>query len=153
MVKLLIVDLHFNMGKNWGQNVVYMSNERNYNLSFLLCFLIRFCFFFVPLFNFFAFVCFVTTTYDNFQFQSQQSLSQINVIVPIRLKVKLLQFSSVEVVVSVSCSWDDKTSSASGTFPPMFPETATKGWYWKLFNLINAKCLLKCLYVTDWLFC
>ena len=40
-------------------------------------------------FYFFGFVSFVTTTPEKFQFQSQVLLSQINVIVPIRLKFKL----------------------------------------------------------------
>ena len=41
------------------------------------------------LFYFFGIVSFVTTTLDKFQFQSQVRLSQIKVIVPIRLKFKL----------------------------------------------------------------
>ena len=43
------------------------------------------CFFF----KFFAFVSFVTTTFDIFGFQSQIRLTQINVIVPIGSKFKL----------------------------------------------------------------
>ena len=31
VVNLLIFDVHLNIGKNWVQNVVYMSNERNWN--------------------------------------------------------------------------------------------------------------------------
>ena len=38
--------------------------------------------------NFFGFVSFVTTTPDKFKFRSQIRLSQINVMVPIRLKFK-----------------------------------------------------------------
>ena len=74
--------------KNWVQIVVYMSKERNWffvRRLFLFCF----CLFFVFLFYFFGIVCFVTTTPDKFQFQSQVRLSRINVIVPIRLKFKL----------------------------------------------------------------
>ena len=37
-----------------------------------------------------------------------------------------MQFSSSEVVGLISCSWDDKTSSTTGTFPPRFQETAEK---------------------------
>ena len=91
VVILLIVEVHFNIGKNWTQNVVYMSNERNWRLLLLLrCrFLIRFCLFLVLLFYFFSIVNFVTTTSDKFQFPSQKRLSQINVLVPVRLKLKL----------------------------------------------------------------
>ena len=45
--------------------------------------------FFVLLSYFFAIVSFVTTTLDKFQFRSQVRLSQINVLVPIRLKPKV----------------------------------------------------------------
>ena len=87
-VKLLIVDVHFNIGRNWVQNVSYMSNERNWSL--LCCLLIfQFCFFFVLPSYFFGIVSFVITTPDKFQFQSRLRLSQINVIIPIRLKFKL----------------------------------------------------------------
>ena len=89
VVNLLIADVHFNIGKNWMQNVVYKSNERNWCLLLRHLFLIRFCLFFVLLFHFFAIVSFVTTTPDKFQFQSQVRLSQINVVNPIRLKLKL----------------------------------------------------------------
>ena len=66
-----------------------MSNERNWNLFLRRLFLFCFRFFFVFLFYFFGIVSFVTTTPDKIQFQSLVRLSQINVIVPIRLKFKL----------------------------------------------------------------
>ena len=88
-VNLLIVGVHFNNGRNWVKKFVYMSNERNWCLFLLRPFLIRFYFFFVLLFYFFAIVSFVTTTPDKLQFQSQVLLFQINVIVPIRLKLEL----------------------------------------------------------------
>ena len=56
-----------------------------------------------------------------------------------------MQFSSSEVVGHISCSWDDMTSSTTGTFPPTFSETATKDWYRKLLDKINEKFWLKCL--------
>ena len=98
VVNLLIVDVHLNIGKNCMQNVVYMSNERNWSiLHLLLC--LRFPrfsgFFFVLFFYFFGFVSFVTTNLDTFQFQRQVRLSQMNAVVPIRLKVKLCSFHRV----------------------------------------------------------
>ena len=84
---LLTVDVHFNIGKNWVQNVIYMSNERNWRVLCRL-FLFRFFLFFVILFYFFGIVSFLTTTPDKFQFQGQVRLSQINVIARIRLKFK-----------------------------------------------------------------
>ena len=89
VVNLLIVDVHFSIGKNGVQKVVYMSNKRNWSVLLRRLFLFCFCFFFVFLFCFFGIVSFVTTTPDKFQFQSQVRLSQINVIVPIRSKFKL----------------------------------------------------------------
>ena len=89
-VTLLIVDVQFIIGKDWLQNVVYMSNETNW--SFLLLvrrrrFFIRFCLFYMLFLNFFGIVRFVNTTLDKFQFQRQVGPSQINV--PIGLKFKL----------------------------------------------------------------
>ena len=89
VVNLLIVDVHFNIGKNWLQKVVYMSNERNWRAFLRRLFFFCFCLFLVFLFYFYGFVSFVTTTPDKFQFQNQVRLSQINVRVPIRLKFKL----------------------------------------------------------------
>ena len=65
-------------------------------------------------------------------------------------EVQTMQFSSTKVVGWISCSWDDKASSTTGTFPPRFPETATKGWYQKLLDVIIEKCLWKCLFATNW---
>ena len=92
------------------------------------------CFFFY----FFRIVSFVTTTPDKFQCQSQVPLSQINVVVSIRLKFTLY---------AVFFKWGSRTDflfmGRQNTvnywdFPSRFPETATKVWYRKL--LINEKC-------------
>ena len=88
ILNFLTVDVHFNIGKTWVQNVIYMINEKSWSLLCCL-FLFSFSLFFVLLFYFFGIVSFVTTTPDKFQFQSQLRLSQINIIVPIRLKFKL----------------------------------------------------------------
>ena len=68
-----------------------MSNERNWSLLFLLrCrFLIRFSFVFVLFFHCIGIVSFVTNILDRFQLQSRVRLSQINIIVLIRLKFNL----------------------------------------------------------------
>ena len=89
VVELLIVDVYFNTGKHWEQKIIYMSNKRNWILFLRRLFLFSFCLVFVFLFYFFPIASFVTTTPEKFQFQSQVRLSQINVIVPIRLKMKL----------------------------------------------------------------
>ena len=91
VVTPLIVDVLFNIGKNWVQNIFYMSNERDRCLLLLLSrrFLIRSCLF-VLLFSYFSdFETFVTTSTEKYQFQSQVRLSQINIIVPIRSRIKL----------------------------------------------------------------
>ena len=51
VVIMLTVDVHFNIGKVWVQNVIYKSNERNRSLLRRL-FLFRLCLFFVLLFYF-----------------------------------------------------------------------------------------------------
>ena len=88
-VNLLIAGVHINIGKNWVQNVIYLTNERKWILFLHRVFLIRFYLLLVLLFYFFAIVSFITTAPDKFQFQSEVRLSQINVIVPIPLKFKL----------------------------------------------------------------
>ena len=43
VLKLLIVDAHFNNGKNWKQKIDYITRQRNWNVFFLfLRFLISF---------------------------------------------------------------------------------------------------------------
>ena len=80
VVNLLIVDVHFNIGKNLVQKIKYSSSAVSSSFAFAssLCF-----------FYFFGIVSIVTTTPDKFQFQSQVRLSQINVIFPFRLKIEL----------------------------------------------------------------
>ena len=62
-----------------------------------------------------------------------------------------MQFSLSKVVGEIFYSWDENTQSTTGTSPPGFPESATKIWYGKLFDMNIEKCLQKCLYATDWL--
>ena len=141
VVYLLIVDVHFNFGKMWVQNVVYISNERNWGLLLLRrLFFICFYHFFVLLFYFFAIVSFATTTPDKFQFQSQVRLSQSNVKVPICWKFKLYAvfngwgsgidflFMGQQDIVNY---WDFLSKIV----------TATKGWYRKLLHMVYEKCL------------
>ena len=87
-VNLLIVDRNPNIGQNVVQNVVYKSNEGNWCLLVVTISSSAFAAFFL-LFNFSDLWSFVTTTLDNIRSQSQVSLSQINVILRIRLKFKL----------------------------------------------------------------
>ena len=75
--------------RNWVENVVYMSNERDWSPFFRRLLLFHFGFFSVLLFYFFDIVSFVTTNPAKFQFQSQVRQSQINVIFSVRLKIKL----------------------------------------------------------------
>ena len=137
VVNLLIVDVHFNNGKISLQSVLYMINKRNWSVFLRRLFLFHFYLFFVLLFQLLAIVSFVTTTSDKFQFQSQVRLSQMNVIVLIPLKFKHFPdfikwgsrigslFMGRQDVVNY---WD-------------FPETATKGWYRKILDIMNGKSL------------
>ena len=88
VAKLLIVDVHFNIWKNWVQIVDYMSNEMNWCLLRRLLFF-RFYLLFVLLFFLVCYCKFRNHDPDKFQFQSRVRLSQINVTVPIPLKLKL----------------------------------------------------------------
>ena len=72
-----IVVVHFNNGKNWVQNVVYISNERNgtscsssTTVASLFASASSLCSFFY----FFRLICFKTTTLDKFLFPSQLRL-------------------------------------------------------------------------------
>ena len=71
--------------------VVYIGNS-SYFFFFIAivcsCFSENNRFIFVLLFLFLTLVCIVTTSFDKLQLQCQKRLSQINVIVPIRLKFK-----------------------------------------------------------------
>ena len=89
IVKFLIVDVHFNIGKNWVHIVCCMCNDRNSSRLVPFRFHVYFSLFFVFFFYFFAIVSFVTTTVDKLQFQRQVRLPQTNVIAAIRLKLKL----------------------------------------------------------------
>ena len=71
VVNLLIVDVHFNVGKDCVRNFVYMGNETNWYLLHRRFFFIRFCLSFVLLLYYSAIVSFVTTTPVKFQFQSK----------------------------------------------------------------------------------
>ena len=90
LVNLLNVDVHFNIGNNWVE-IDHMSNKKDWSLLLLLPrhrFFIHLCLFFVLFFFFFGIVSFVTTTLDKLRFQSQVRLSQVNLVVPLRLKLK-----------------------------------------------------------------
>ena len=90
IVNLLIVYVHFNIWKNWLLYDVYIGNSSYFFFFAVVCS----CFsgnnrlIFVLLFLFFTLVCILTTSFDKFGLQCQKRLSQINIIVPIRLKFK-----------------------------------------------------------------
>ena len=93
LVNLLIVDVNFNIGENWVKNVVYTCKSRNWSLMFCSPFpnpsspLP-----FAPVFFFSGIVSFVTAVLDKFLFQSQVRMSQIIVVVLIRLKFDVNAF-------------------------------------------------------------
>ena len=119
-------------------------HEQERSLVFLLLLfrlLISYCLFFVLLVNFFAIGSLITTTLDKFQFQSQVRLSQIILVIAIRLNVTLYAVFIEWGRTMYSFLWVDKILSTFGTSPARFQETATKGWYRKFFDLIRWKCL------------
>ena len=110
--------------KKWVPNFVYMSSERNWSLLHLLR---RRCFLFFELhFHFIGIVSFLTTTLDKVQFESQLPLSQINVVVTIRLKFKLYAVFIEWGSWFFSCSWDERTSSTTGISPEDFQKLPQK---------------------------
>ena len=131
-----------------------MSKESNWSLFVQLrCrrFLMRFCLFLVLFFYFFVLVSFTSTTLDKFHFPRPVRLSQVNIKVPIRLKLKFYAIfiewgGRIDFLFVV-----DKTSSTTGTSPPSFPETATKEWYRKLLDMNNENCWSKSLFAAGWL--
>ena len=48
-----------------------------------------------------------------------------------------MEFLAKEIEEGSFGPWDDKTLSTIVPFPPSFPETATKGWYRKILEMIN----------------
>ena len=118
-----------------------MSNERKWSVFLCRLFLFHFCFFFVLLFYFFAIVSFVTATADKIQFQNPVRLSQINVIVPIRLKFKLyavfikwgssLDFSFMGRQDIVNC-WDFPSKISRKCHKRLVPKI-TRHDYWEMF--------------------
>ena len=77
-------------------------------------------------------------------------MSQISVVVPIRLKNESYAILSSDVVREIYCLWDDKTSPATGNFPLGIPETATKGWYRNLVDIFIENYLQKTPFVANW---
>ena len=70
--------------------VVYIGNSSHFLFFFVIaCFSENNRVNFELLFVFLTLVCTLTTSFDKFELQCQKRQSQINVIVPIRLKVKL----------------------------------------------------------------
>ena len=145
ILNLLIVNVHFNIWKYRIHYVVYIGNSSYFFLFFFVlcsCFSENNRLIFVLLFLFRTLECIVTRYFEKFELQCQKRLSQINVTFPFRLK---FQFYAVFIKWGSwinSCTLEDRTSSTIGTFPPRFPDTATKGWCRKLlFDMINEKCL------------
>ena len=143
IVNLLNFQVHFNIRKKSMQNVVYISNERNWSLLFLLRrrVFIRFCLFFVLFLIFFGIVSFVTTTFDKIQFPSQVRLSKINRVLLILLKFKL-DAVLIEWGGSINFLFVGRQDTVNyWDFPSKISRNYKKGWYRKLLDMINAKCL------------
>ena len=140
IVNLLIVKVHFHIWYYWMHYVVYIGNSSYFFFFVIFYFRENNRLIFVLLF--FTLVFIATTSFDNFELQCQKRLSQINLIVPICLKLKLL------AVFNKWGSWIHffflrrQDIVNNWTFPPSFLDTATKSWYRKfLFDKINEKCL------------
>ena len=129
-----------------------MSNERNWSLLCRL-FLFWFCLFFVLPFYFFGIISFVTTTPDKFQFQSQVRLSQINAIVPIRLKFKKLYAvvtkwaSKIDFLFmgqkNILNYWEFPTKISRNCHKRLVPKV-TRYDYWEMFVKMSLRDRLVC---------
>ena len=86
---LLIVNVHFNIWKNWMHYVVHIGNSSDFFFVVCSCFSKYNRLIFVLLFLFLTLVWIVTTSFDKFELQCQKSLSLVNGVVPIRLKFEL----------------------------------------------------------------
>ena len=98
MVNLLVVDVHFNIGKNECK-IIYMDNENNSSNCSPLILLSRFlnsssasASSFCSFFSFFGLVSIVTTTPDKFQVQNRNCLSQTKAVAPMLLILKIYAF-------------------------------------------------------------
>ena len=100
---------------------------RRIRASCFLCrcrFFVCFCPFFVFFFTFFVIASFVITTLYKFQFQSQLRLSQINIVIPLFLKVKLYAFCA---------EWDSKKKL-------LFMGRQEIAIYWDFPSKISGNC-------------
>ena len=143
---MLIVDANLNNQKNTLQKVVYMSNSRNW-CTLLFFFIIELsC-------NLFDFENFLSRDFDQFQFQSQYSRSQIKPRKSIHWNTNVLQCSSKENLGQNFCTWDEKTSSAFGVSlqeHQKFPEQRCyQSFYW---NDSQPELFVK-IFIRDQLFC
>ena len=89
LVNLLVINVDFNIWNYWMQYVVYVVNSSYFFFVVCSCFSENNRLIFVLFFLFLTLVCNVMTSVDKFELQCQKRLSQINVIVPIRLAFKL----------------------------------------------------------------
>ena len=131
-----------------------MRNERKWSFILLAHLLVLFSLFLVFFFKFFDIASFVSTTLKKITFKAKYVCLESSTfwLRPI-WNSNSVQFKSSEVIGDIFCSWDVKTSSITGTFPPKFPENATKRWYKKLLDKIIEKCLWNYLFATDWFLC
>ena len=137
--------------------VVYIGNSRYLFFFFVIvcsCFSENNRITLVLLFLFFTLECIVATSFDKFELQCQKRLSQVNVIVPVRLKFKLyavfIQRDSWIIVLFMR----GQDIVNNWAFPPRFPDTATKGWYRKLlFDMFNEKKMFLIVSLRDRLDC
>ena len=102
--------------------------------------------------SFFVFVSFVTIIFDNFQFQSQIRLSQVNMVVPLRLKIKLyavfiewgvrinLLFVGQQDIVNY---WDFPSKITRNCHKKLVPKSA-RYEYWKMFVKLSPRDQLIC---------
>ena len=91
IVNLLIVYVQLNIWKYWMHYVVYIGNSSYFFflVAAIACFSENNRLIFVLLYLFLTLVCIVTTSFDKFELQCRKRLSQVKVLVPIRLKFKL----------------------------------------------------------------
>ena len=89
IVNLLIVSLHFDIWKKRMHYVVYIGNSSYFIFFVISCVSENNRLDFVLPFLFLTLVCIVTTPFVKFELQCQKRLSQINLMVLIRLKFKL----------------------------------------------------------------
>ena len=137
--------LYENSKKVGAKICVHKSlDKREFNAQFFSSIAAYLSFFWCSVSFFFSQVVFVTRTFDQSQFESQELLSQFSVKKSVGGSNKV-QFSTTDVVEKFYFPWDDNYWDIS----TQISKTAKKCFHHKMFEMIKENCLKKSRFALD----